>query len=197
VDTYRCLVHLTGAVRGVLVATSIVWVLLELRQSRNYRPEAVAADKGSRFVLQFAAVVGVAAAIRVARATPATAIHPAGVLAWIGLGILWCGIALRLWSFRTLGRYFTFTVQTSGDQPVITTGPYRLIRHPSYAGILLAVMGLSVLIGNWLSVVSLTAVVACGLAYRITVEERALLRDLGDNYRDYAATRRRLVPFIW
>lgn len=125
------------------------------------------------------------------------AIRPAGIEAWIGLCILWYGIALRIWSFRTLGRYFTFTVQTCGDQPVITPGPYRVIRHPSYAAILLAVMGLGLFIANWLSLFTLAAAVVCDLAYRIRVEERAQLQDLGEDHRNYAATHKRLVPFIW
>ncbi len=122
------------------MGTVVIWVVLELRQSVNYRPEAVTADKGSRPFLRLAVLVGVVMAIVVSRAAPGAAIRPGA--SWIGLGLLWCGIALRFWSFRTLGRYFTFTVQTSTDQPVITDGPYRVIRHPSYAGVLLAVMGL-------------------------------------------------------
>jgi protein-S-isoprenylcysteine O-methyltransferase Ste14 len=171
--------------------------LLELRQSTNRRPEGVTADKGSRLVLRLAITVGTIGAIVASRSAPAAAIGPTALAAWFGLGVLWCGIALRLWSFRTLGRYFTFTVQTSGDQPVIASGPYRVVRHPSYAGILLAVVGVGLTIGNWLSLISVTVAVACGLAFRIHVEERALLRDLGDDYRNYAATRKRLVPFLW
>jgi len=86
---------------------------------------------------------------------------------------------VRFWGFQTLGRYFTFTVQTSSDQPVITAGPYGLVRHPSYAAILVAVVGLGLLIGNWWSLILLTAAVACGLVFRIHVEERVLVQDLG------------------
>jgi protein-S-isoprenylcysteine O-methyltransferase Ste14 len=183
--------------RGLLLGTVLVWVVLELRQSINHRPEGVKASWGSEIVFRLAIAAGVIAAIELSRAAPAAAIRPAAVAAWIGLGLLWCGIALRLWSFRTLGRYFTFIVQTSGDQPVITDGPYRVIRHPSYAGMLLAVTGLGLFIGNWLSLASLTIAMACGLVFRIRVEERALLQNLGDDYRNYAVTHKRLVPFIW
>jgi protein-S-isoprenylcysteine O-methyltransferase Ste14 len=110
---------------------------------------------------------------------------------------MWCGIGLRLWSFQTLGRYFTFTVQTSQDQPVIEAGPYRVIRHPSYAGLVLAFAGLGFIVDNWGSAAVLTVAIACGLVYRITVEERALSRDLGGRYQSYAEGRKRLVPFIW
>ena len=124
--------------------------------------------------------------------------HPTDVIAWAGLAVLWCGIALRVWSIRTLGRYFTFTVQTSTDQPVITTGPYRVLRHPAYTGLLLALIGIAILTTrNWLSLLVLIPFVVVGLIYRIQVEERALLQDLGDTYRSYTATHKRLIPYIW
>ena len=182
---------------GLLVGTAVIWVLLELRQGFRHRREGVKASWGSEIVFRLAVAAGALGAIALSRVAPSAAIRPAAIAAWIGLGLLWCGIALRFWSFRTLGRYFTFIVQTSGDQPVITTGPYRVIRHPSYAGILLAVMGLGLFIGNWLSLAGLTLALACGLVFRIRVEERALLQNLGDDYRNYAATHKRLVPFIW
>lgn len=140
---------------------------------------------------------GVLLAIGFARWVPGAAIGPVAAAAWVGLVLIWCGISLRFWSFHTLGRYFTFVVQTSGDQPVITARPYRVIRHPSYAGLLLGEIGASLYIENWLSVVALTVMLAAGLVYRIGVEERALRQNLGANYRDYAANHKRLVPFIW
>jgi protein-S-isoprenylcysteine O-methyltransferase Ste14 len=181
--------------RWLLVATAVVWLLAELRQSTHHRPEGVTAAKGSAMYVRGFTAVGVVGAIVVARTVPSTTM-PSGV-AWVGLVLLWCGVALRLWSFRTLGRYFTFTVQTSADQPVITDGPYRVVRHPSYAGILLAVMGIGLCIGNWLSFAVLTAFVTCGVVFRIRVEERALLQELGEPYRAYAAEHKRLVPFVW
>lgn len=96
-----------------------------------------------------------------------------------------------------MGRYFTFTVQTSSDQPVITDGPYRVVRHPSYTGLLLVFMAVGLFIGNWYSLVVLTVVVASGLVFRIRVEERALMQNLGNGYSDYAAAHKRLVPLIW
>jgi protein-S-isoprenylcysteine O-methyltransferase Ste14 len=179
-----------------LLGTGVVWVVLELRQGIKRRPEGVKADWTSEVVFRLAVVSGVLVATALSRVAPTATIRPASAV-WIGLGVLWCGIALRLWSFRTLGRYFTVIVQTSSDQPVITDGPYGMIRHPSYAGLLLAVTGVGLVIGNWWSLISLTIGIAAGLVYRIRVEERALLRDIGDEYRDYAATHKRLIPFIW
>ena len=188
---------LPQATRILLVVTAAVWLALELRQSTNTRSEAVRTDRGSRMVIRVAGLVGIVGAVVARRADPGAVIGNGPVVAWVGLVVLWCGISLRFWSFRTLGRYFTFTVQTSADQPVITDGPYRVIRHPSYAGILLAVVGVGLMSQNWWSLVALLAAVTAGVVYRITVEERALNQELGDRYRRYAATRKRLLPYVW
>ena len=183
--------------RWIVVGTAAIWVLLELRQSIFQRSEGVKANWGSEVLFRLIVAAGALVAGALAGVAPSATIQPIAVADWIGLVLLWGGISLRLWSFRTLGRYFTFIVQTSSDQPVITSGPYRVIRHPSYAGLLLIVMGVGLFIGNWLSLASLTAAVAGGLVLRIRVEERALLQSLGDSYRAYAATHKRLVPLIW
>ena len=76
-------------------------------------------------------------------------------------------------------------------------GPDRVIRHPSYAGLLLVIMAVGLFIGSWWSLVCLTGTITGGLVFRIRVEERALTGNLGDRYLSYAATHQRLVPFIW
>jgi len=142
--------------------------------------------------------MAVVLAIIVKRRVPSATITPDGLVSWIGLTLMCAGIGLRIWSFHTLGRYFTFTVQTSRDQPVISSGLYRLIRHPGYAGLLLTVVGIGfIAIGNWVSLAVLVALASTGLVYRIAVEEHALERDLGGRYQSYAESRKRLVPFVW
>jgi len=184
-------------VRVLLIGTVVIWLVLELRQGANTRSEAKVADRGSRMVIRVATIVGVVGSVVAKNAAPGADIGNLAVAGWVGLCVLWSGIGLRFWSFSTLGRYFTFTVQTSSDQPVITAGPYGVIRHPSYAGVLLAVAGIGLVVGNWLSLAILTLAVACGIVYRIRIEEAALLQELGDPYRDYAATHKRLIPFVW
>ena len=184
------LVWLTGL-------SGVLWVVLELRQSLNSRPEARHGDRGSRMVIGVAAVVGILFAIAAARGLPDLAIGDRVVAAWCGLVLLLAGRALRQWAFWTLGRYFTFTVQTTSDQTVITSGPYRFVRHPAYTALLLAAAAGGLYVGNWLSLAALVAAVAVGLVYRITVEERALSDDVGAAYREYAATHSRLVPYVW
>lgn len=179
------------------MVSAVAWGIAEFLQAQRRRPEAKSADYGSRIAVRISTLVGAGGAALLRKSFPAATIGSDTLAGWIGLVVLWCGVGLRLWSFQTLGRYFTFTVKTSEDQPVISTGPYRVIRHPGYAGILLAVVGIGFFINNWASLAVLTGVVAGGLAYRITVEERALSRDLGGRYQAYAESRKRLVPFVW
>jgi protein-S-isoprenylcysteine O-methyltransferase Ste14 len=195
--TVNSLAATSPVFRWILLGTAAIWVVLELRQSITHRPEGVKANWGSEILFRVIVGVGGLVAGLLPGVAPMATIRPAALADWIALVFFWRGISLRLWSFRTLGRYFTFTVQTSGDQPVITEGPYRMIRHPSYSGLLLVFMAVGLFIGNWWSLVVLTVAIAGGLVFRIRVEERALMQNLGDGYRDYAATHKRLVPLIW
>jgi protein-S-isoprenylcysteine O-methyltransferase Ste14 len=184
-------------VRTLFLVTVVIWLVLEVRQAQNHRPEANPADGGSRPIVRLSYVIGVVGAVIGQKAVPSAAIGSQTLTSWIGLVIVWCGVGLRFWSFHTLGRYFTFTVQTRPDQPVISAGPYRVIRHPSYAGVLLASVGVGFIIGNWASLAFLATAITCGLVYRINIEERALSQDLGGRYQSYAESRKRLVPFVW
>jgi protein-S-isoprenylcysteine O-methyltransferase Ste14 len=115
----------------------------------------------------------------------------------VGLIIGWLGLLLRWWSFVTLGEYFTVVLQVSDDQSVVDHGPYRVLRHPSYTGLLLALVGCGLMTGNWLGATSSVVIVLVALVHRIRVEERSLCAALGDRYRDFASSRARLVPFLW
>jgi protein-S-isoprenylcysteine O-methyltransferase Ste14 len=108
--------------------------------------------------------------------------------------LLVAGIVLRIWSIIHLGRFFTVDVTIQEGQRVIQSGPYRYVRHPSYAGSILALVGLACLTFNWLGFV---VIIACSLvAYtlRISVEEKVLYQNLGEEYREYAERTKRLIP---
>jgi len=193
----RPLYPLAPAARLLFNATLIVWLLAEVRQSRRRRHDAVDQDAGSRNVIRVTIVAafflaGVASGVRWGR------IHaPRTELFAVGIVLMWAGIGFRFWAFATLGRYFTFTVMTSADQPVVSSGPYRIVRHPSYAGALLALIGIAFVQGSWLSLAVNIVIPAVGMVNRIRVEESALVAALGEPYVAYAAGRKRLMPFVW
>jgi len=192
----------TNHLAGLLVlVVALGWGAMELAQysqTVEARKGATRVRRGGWRLASLVCVAGVNAGLYLApRAVPAAAIQP-GVAAFaVGLVLLIAGLVLRGWSFRTLGDYFTFTVMVSADQPVINAGPYRVLRHPGYAGILLACAGIGVAAGNWVSAAVAVLTPLAFLVVRIRIEERALVTTLGDRYCGYAASHKRLVPLIW
>jgi protein-S-isoprenylcysteine O-methyltransferase Ste14 len=181
---------------ALFLCAVVVWILSEFQQALRRRPKAAKSDRYSLFVLRLCIATGVLLALFALRVTTTSfGFNP--VLFGGGLVLIWTGMALRWWSFWTLGRYFTFAVMTSADQPVITTGPYRHVRHPGYAGILLSLAGVGLAFGNWLSLAALLVPPLIGFAYRIRVEEAALSTALGVSYTSYAERRKRVLPFLW
>jgi protein-S-isoprenylcysteine O-methyltransferase Ste14 len=114
-----------------------------------------------------------------------------------GLIVAWSGFALRVWAVTTLGRFFTKTLTVSAEQPVIDSGPYAFVRHPSYTGLLATSFGFGLMLGNVLSLAVCFGASTGAFVWRIQVEERMLRRGLGAPYEAYAATRKRLVPGVW
>jgi protein-S-isoprenylcysteine O-methyltransferase Ste14 len=114
-----------------------------------------------------------------------------------GYVVLAAGIVLRAWAILTLGRFFTPTVQIQQGQRVVESGPYRYVRHPSYTGMLVALIGLGIALDDWLSLLILAVLPLTGILVRIRYEESVLTEALGDDYREYAARTPRLVPGVW
>ena len=112
-----------------------------------------------------------------------------------GLLVAFAGIALRQYAIASLGPFFTVRVMTRPDQTVVEKGPYRYVRHPSYTGSLLTVLGVLLCSTNWLALACFVLALP-GFLYRIRVEERALIEALGEPYLAYMARTKRLVPFV-
>ena len=157
---------------------------------------SVTSDSGSKWILISSIWVGVTIGFVLAVLAPSVALpqHRHVVFA-AGIAMAVIGMALRWYSVWFLGRSFTCEVAVRPDQEVVDTGPYRLIRHPSYAGGLLTVLGLVLCLTNPLSLLGLLIAVA-GYAYRIQVEERVLASRLGEPYVRYMRRTKRLIPFL-
>jgi len=153
-------------------------------------------DRGSMAVIVLAGWIGMFSASVIA-GVPAFVIHR-GQKAWFvaGLGTVLAGAILRRHCRRVLGQYFTGNVRTALDQPVIQSGAYRWVRHPSYTGAMLMYLGTGLALTNWLSVLLVTAPALAAYVYRVRVEERALLVSLGRRYQEYRRRTKRFVPFL-
>jgi protein-S-isoprenylcysteine O-methyltransferase Ste14 len=185
----------------VLVVSCLIWCVIEasveIRQRKRFRVGAQRQDKGSKAVLGLLIWLGSALCVLLAFRVPATAITSARVfLFWLGMLLIYAGIALRLYAIHVLGTSFTTTVAIAPEQSVIEAGPYRFIRHPSYTGLLITLLGLGLSYTNWLSLLVLMGCALIGLGYRISVEERVLKEHLGQRYQQYMRRTKRLIPFV-
>ena len=186
---------------GVLVASLFIWRVMEaivdIRTRNRLRAGARRQDRGSRVVLIGVLMLGILAGILLASKDPATAITSARpFLFWLGILLIYAGIALRLYAIHVLGAFFTTVVAVAPEQTVIETGPYRLIRHPSYTGFLITLLGFGLCLTNWLSLLVIMACALIGFSYRIRVEEQVLQEQLGQRYQEYMRHTKRLIPFV-
>jgi protein-S-isoprenylcysteine O-methyltransferase Ste14 len=187
--------HLAGL---LLLVVTLGWGMMEISHAGRAREGATKVGGGGRGFAVLPSLLVATVLLHLApRMVPAAAIRPGAGAFAVGMVILVAGLVLRGWSIMTLGEYFTGAVAVSADQRVVTVGPYRVLRHPSYTGLLLALAGLGLTAANWVSFAGVVVLPLAAVLWRIHAEERALLATLGDRYRAYAAQHKRLIPLVW
>jgi protein-S-isoprenylcysteine O-methyltransferase Ste14 len=184
-----------------IVFVSIVglWVFSELigggiipRLQRRGK-EVTIKDNGSNLVLRVSLYVSIIIAFFLAMNT--TAMLPPWFF-YPGIVLIVIGIIVRQWAIFTLGRFFTLAVGTQKNQQVVDYGPYRFIRHPSYLGLLIVLLGIGVALQSWGGVLAIVVISGLAIGYRIHIEEKVMVLELGDNYVQYMKRTKRLIPFV-
>src|SRR5256885_9896488 len=128
------------------------WALLELslRVREGVQSKGgTARDRATRILI--AAAIGTAIVLAMVTAKAAPSLRMPGPHRAAGLIVMWLGLAIRVWAIAALGRAFRTTVEVDPGQAIVSNGPYRWVRHPSYTGLLLIVAGLGLAVGNWLA----------------------------------------------
>jgi protein-S-isoprenylcysteine O-methyltransferase Ste14 len=115
----------------------------------------------------------------------------------VGLAVIAAGTALRYWSVHTLGRFFTVNVGVAEGQRVVDSGPYALLRHPSYTGMLVVYLGVGIALDSWPSVAAAVVLPTLAVLNRIEHEETMLREELAPAYEGYQRRTKRLVPGVW
>lgn len=115
--------------------------------------------------------------------------------AGVGLALFVLGLSFAIWARLHIGRNWGGPMTQKDDVELVTSGPYRLVRHPIYSGILAAGVGMAIAL-SWLWLV---AVVVGGIyfVYSATVEERFLAERFPDAYLAYRRSTKMLVPFVF
>ena len=119
------------------------------------------------------------------------------MFAWVGVFLFVAGLFLRWWAIITLGRFFTVDVTIERDHELVERGPFRVVRHPSYTGVLLAFVGFAFTLRNWAALLIILVPIFAAFIRRMNVEEDALSRALGSRYADYMRRTKRLVPYVY
>ena len=113
-----------------------------------------------------------------------------------GVGLSLYGLAILPWTVRTLGRLAAPGPAVFRDHDLVTSGPFRLVRHPGYSAILAIFLGTALGTLNWL-LLALWPLVVVGTYLSSRAEERLLREKFGKAYRKYAQQTHRFIPGIW
>ncbi len=154
-------------------------------------------DRSTLGVIWLVIMASVTAGVYVAMHWPAAALPHGQVFASVGVFLFVAGLLLRWWAIITLGRFFTVDVTIEKDHELVERGPFRLVRHPSYTGVLLAFVGFALTLRNWAALLVILVPIFAAFIRRMNVEEEALSRALGSRYADYMRRTKRLLPFVY
>lgn len=173
------------AAAGFIIAY-LLWMLSEARISAGTPIQSAVENR----TLVCYAGARVTTALTAAYIEPTVSVEVGIVLA----GAFLAGVALRAWAIRELGSRYSHRVVGISDSDVICSGPYRMLRHPAYAGMLLGNAGFVGYFAGPASIAGL-ALLAAAILWRIRTEEGVLLRS--PEYREFANIRSRLLPGVW
>lgn len=116
------------------------------------------------------------------------------LLQGIGVGVFVLGLAVAVWARQYLGRNWGTPMSEKVNPELVTTGPYRFVRHPIYSGLILAMIGTALAIGIYWLVAG--ALVAAYFVYSANVEERTMTRLFPATYPAYRRSTKMLIPFL-
>jgi protein-S-isoprenylcysteine O-methyltransferase Ste14 len=117
-------------------------------------------------------------------------------LVWLGVALTIAGLVLAITARLFLGGNWSATVTIKKGHTLVRRGPYALVRHPIYSGILLAILGTALAIGEVRALVG-GSLVFLILAHKINLEERFMMEQFGDSYEEYRRNVKALIPFVW
>jgi len=184
---------------GVIVF-SILWGVWEqglaVHNRHRMGDQAHETDRGSFLWISISVSVGMTMAAMFAFSGIGTLRHPRS---WelAGILVIALGFWIRIHAMGTLARHFTHRVTILQDHVLIRDGLYRYVRHPSYAGQILILIGLGTMLANGFALLAAPLFTTVALLLRIAVEERTLSEHFREAYEDYRRSTWRLLPLVW
>lgn len=188
-----------NALEILYILSMMAWFLSEFlykNMLKSGKDDKKGKDKSTLNILWMAIPFSIAAAITISNLSTLP-ISQGNWIMYGGEALILIGIIFRFIIIRSLGKYFTVDVTIKEDHKIKREGFYKYLRHPSYAFSLLTSLGLGLYLNNWLSLVFAFLPPFLAFAYRIKIEEQALVEQFGDEYIQYRKTTKKLIPFIY
>lgn len=189
-----------GVVEVAFLVAFLSWLVSELvgstilPQARGQGGrETSRADRGSKLAI-FLGVFGSIVVVETFALEGFASLDTAWVYA--GIASMFTGIAMRQWAIAVLGRYFSTSVRAVEGHRIVESGPYRVVRHPSYTGAIVTVVGIGLAGGSWEGVLVTLGLAAAVYGYRIHVEERFLMAQFGPEYLAYRQRTKAVIPYL-
>jgi protein-S-isoprenylcysteine O-methyltransferase Ste14 len=182
----------TTLIPGLWIAWLLYWTAAAFAAKPVRRRETI----GSRLSHGVPLFLGIALLAMPPHASAARFLPRSATGFWIGAALVAGGLLFSVAARRSLGGNWSGTVTLKQDHTFTRDGPYRFVRHPIYTGILLAVLGSAIALGEWRALLALALILAAFLR-KIPIEERFLRDQFGDDYTRYRREVAALVPFVW
>jgi protein-S-isoprenylcysteine O-methyltransferase Ste14 len=175
----------------IFASVYLAWILIE---SKIAKEELDKGNKTSDYGTCELYAIG-QAAVFLSALWFTSAWHSPNLFHVIGFTIFIVGIAYRFWAIKTLGKYYSHIVREVDAHKIVDFGPYRHIRHPAYAGMILGNLGVVIYFFNLVTLILFILLLIPAIILRIIIEEKTLFGISG--YVEFAQNRQRLIPGVW
>lgn len=180
---------------------SVLWVACDHASTANSRSTSAIWPDVSEVAPHFPRVIGALTLVGLWLSVADFAWHagsPPGRTALIGgLGVAGAGLALRCHAITTLREFFTERLLVLPSQPLIMSGAFRWVRHPSYGGWLLILLGVDIVLESRWAIAWYLAIVVPMVLLRIRIEERIMVDAYGPVYVEYCQKTKKLIPRVF
>jgi protein-S-isoprenylcysteine O-methyltransferase Ste14 len=184
---------------NIIITVSALWIGSEIILARTKRSQSTDRrfDKSSLRLLWITIALSVNIGILLSFQRIGYFGNGSPLFPFAGLVLIVCGLLVRWLAIISLKHQFTVDISITRNHQLVTKGIYRFVRHPAYAGSLLSFFGLGLFFSNSLSMLIIFIPICAAFLYRIRVEEKALLDNFGEEYLNYCASTKRLIPGIF
>jgi protein-S-isoprenylcysteine O-methyltransferase Ste14 len=186
--------NLLSWIYGLWIAFGVVWLLSAGLSKQTARSQST----GSRFLQGGLAASGFV--VLFDRQIPLGPLDERfapdlAVLAWIGFAITLAGVLIAIWARLVLGRNWSATITIKHGHEIVRRGPYAVVRHPIYSGTSLAMLGTAIYFGTFRGLLAV-ALTFAGWWLKSRMEEKFMLEQFGQEYREYQREVKALIPFV-